>query len=450
MQTYLLNDISDTPPCVNPECGHGYSPTFLEEVLTKSFRLTTFKRHREQVLFDRERAKLPGAQLDAERYKAARVRMVEVQAAYATESEKLEALKTPEIEKALRVKLKWNRVKRLEPTKEIKQIKKTYKALLPELKAFKNSFKAQSAVVSRLRMERNRIIDHTLRSFGRVAEAGPVAAEKRATFIMNCPANNCNGFLSTAWKCGLCEQWTCPDCREIKGSTRDVDHTCDPDKVATVQLLNKEAKSCPKCGVQICKIEGCNQMWCTHCNTGFDWQTGKVANGPVHNPHYFDWLRGQGLQPQPQTQGGCGALDDLQLAQAMRGAQPVALANKLRSVLQLVRHVQHYELPNQVQTLDNEFHALRVQYMVGELVEANWKVKLQRLEKAANVQNSVQQVKAMFVAAGQDLLRQILAPQADLNQVESQVDQLLAYSNEALLKIGKQFNCKAQTLTLRA
>jgi hypothetical protein len=272
---------------------------------------------------------------------------------------------------------------------------------------------------------------------------------------MNCPANDCNGFLSSAWKCGLCTQWTCPDCREIKGATRDVDHTCDPAKVATVQLLNKEAKSCPKCGVQICKIEGCNQMWCTHCNTGFDWRTGKVANGPVHNPHYFDWLRTQGPGPangpHPQ-QGPCGALDDLQLAQAMRG-KPLALApvcDKLRSVLQLVRHIEHYELRNQIRLLDDDFRKLRVQYMVGELTETKWKVTLQRLEKAANVQISVQQVKAMFVAAGQDLLRQLLTPQVDLPNVGNQVDQLLAYSNEALTKIGKQFNCKAQTLTLRA
>jgi hypothetical protein len=136
----------------------------------------------------------------------------------------------------------------------------------------------------------------------------------------------------------------------------------------------------------------------------------------------------------------------------MRG-KPLALApvcDKLRSVLQLVRHLEHYELRNQIRPLENQFRELRVQYMVGELTEAKWKFTLQRLEKAANVQNSVQQVKAMFVAAGQDLLRQLLTPQVDLTNVANQVDQLFAYSNEALNKIGKQFNCKAQTLVLRA
>ena len=31
----------------------------------------------------------------------------------------------------------------------------------------------------------------------------------------------CRGFLSTAWKCGLCENWTCPHCFELKGLQKD-------------------------------------------------------------------------------------------------------------------------------------------------------------------------------------------------------------------------------------
>ena len=48
-----------------------------------------------------------------------------------------------------------------------------------------------------------------------------------------CPDENCRGFLSTQWKCGVCDMWTCPDCHQIKGMTKDAHHQCNPDDVAT-------------------------------------------------------------------------------------------------------------------------------------------------------------------------------------------------------------------------
>ena len=81
--------------------------------------------------------------------------------------------------------------------------------------------------------------------------------KERHRFIRQCPANNCRGFLSTQWKCGICEQWTCPDCHELKGPTRDCEHVCDPNNVETAKLLDKDSKPCPKCQSLIFKISGC-------------------------------------------------------------------------------------------------------------------------------------------------------------------------------------------------
>jgi hypothetical protein len=79
----------------------------------------------------------------------------------------------------------------------------------------------------------------------------------RSAFVRACPDESCRGFLSTQWKCGICEKWTCPDCHIIKGYTRDADHTCNPDDVATAQLLAADTKPCPQCGTGIFKIDGC-------------------------------------------------------------------------------------------------------------------------------------------------------------------------------------------------
>lgn len=80
---------------------------------------------------------------------------------------------------------------------------------------------------------------------------------ERKEFLRECPDEGCRGFLSTAWKCGLCQQWTCPDCHEVKGLERDIEHVCDPNAVATAQLIKKETKPCPKCRSNIFKIDGC-------------------------------------------------------------------------------------------------------------------------------------------------------------------------------------------------
>ena len=79
----------------------------------------------------------------------------------------------------------------------------------------------------------------------------------RGKFIRQCPANGCRGFLSTQWKCGICEQWSCPDCHELKGPNRDCEHTCDSNNIATAKLLEKDSKPCPKCQSLIFKISGC-------------------------------------------------------------------------------------------------------------------------------------------------------------------------------------------------
>jgi hypothetical protein len=79
----------------------------------------------------------------------------------------------------------------------------------------------------------------------------------RTAFVRACPQEDCRGFLSSQWKCGICERWTCPDCHVLKGYTRDSDHTCNADDLATAKLISSDTKPCPQCGTGIFKIDGC-------------------------------------------------------------------------------------------------------------------------------------------------------------------------------------------------
>ena len=112
-------------------------------------------------------------------------------------------------------------------------------------------------------------------------------------FIHRCADSDCNGFVSSAWKCASCDKHTCPHCRELKAARDDEQHVCNPDTLASVALLKKDTKPCPNCKVLVHKTEGCDQMFCTQCKRLWSWNTGKFELRG-HNPHYLQWMRENG------------------------------------------------------------------------------------------------------------------------------------------------------------
>ncbi len=439
LQIYLLNDINDTPRCVNNDCGHGWEREFLDDSLTRTFRLFTFKEHREKVLIDREKSRLPATQAQAADYKQA------------------------------------------------KDVLRSTNKELAELHVKMTKLKQKMTHVENVRANAHTVI-HT---YGRTplrteAENQVVTTEaapkkERAEFVRPCPAPDCKGFLSTAWKCGMCDQYTCPHCHDLKGLNRDVEHTCDPDKVATAALIERESRGCPKCGARICKIEGCDQMWCTNCNTGFNWRTGKIADGPIHNPHYFEYLRRTGRAP--TANGGAGGGGAVGAAAAcgvadtaiMRALDPDAYdefgyrrrtRNYLTPVPTTPPHpdapylMEAWRLMNEAndpwhhrhtrEPDTNElYRVLRVRFMNKEISEEEWKTDLQRIEKDANFIRARNQVRDLFVQATRDLISQVTRPGADFAEIRKQVEELIKYVNESYEKVSKRFGRKTPTLAVR-
>jgi hypothetical protein len=77
---------------------------------------------------------------------------------------------------------------------------------------------------------------------------------ERRMFVRKCPNTDCRGFLSSQWKCNLCNRRTCKECNEC---ILDDEHKCNPDNVETAKLLAQDSKPCPTCGEVIFKIDGC-------------------------------------------------------------------------------------------------------------------------------------------------------------------------------------------------
>ena len=259
--TFILDPTNAIPNCMS--CHKELQREFLVQNFTQKFVTQDWKKHREQVMFQRERALLPTRQPIAE--------MVRQKDVLKRQNEEL-----------LR-QISELRTRQYMCQREIGNIE--YRIRVgPAADAFMNPRNGNNVTTTN--------------------------AHHVASFIRPCPntANNCRGFLSTQWKCNLCNMWACKDCHEIKGTTQDAPHECNPDNLASAKLIDTETRPCPKCGARVFKISGCNQMFCTACNDcAFDWVTGRIET-IIHNPHYFEFQRQRNGGQAPRVLGDilCG------------------------------------------------------------------------------------------------------------------------------------------------
>jgi hypothetical protein len=295
------------------------------------------------------------------------------------------------------------------------------------------------------------------------SEAGASAAkEERRVFVMPCPASGCRGFLSQAYKCGVCDIYACPECREIKGVTREAAHTCNPDTVATVQRLKKECRGCPECGTNIFKIEGCDQMFCTNCNTPFSWLSGKkITNGAIHNPHYFEMLRAANGGVMPRNPGDIPCIANLPNAWTFERDLrrkfpkiPKDVYDFLYYALNTITHIQHVEIPyatNRAQDSDNT--EVNVRYLMKEIDMKAWKQALQQKEKKRIKKDELRMRYEAFVGACVDIYGRIIAHtntvNADTEKVTAacvdasiQLQGLRKIFNEGMMELSKRYKCQ--------
>ena len=203
--------------------------------------------------------------------------------------------------------------------------------------------------------------------------------KQRSKFIMKCTCNGCPGFLSPKYKCSICENYTCKDCLEQVGAFENFEnHTCKKENIESAQLIRKETKNCPNCGVSIFKIDGCDQMWCVQCQTTFSWKTGKIETGKVHNPHYYEYLRRNGKtiprDPQDIVCGGYVRYNDFnRLFKSLYFSIPEIkkFQNYYQSMDRLFQEFTQYTLVNYREKIqNNDFNKkFRVSYLLKEIDE---------------------------------------------------------------------------------
>ena len=374
VQKFLLG-ISSDPHCMS--CNKLWSRDVVDDSCTATFRNGELKKHRENLLLEREKCLMPAT-----------------------------------IPAVLKVKS----IRNLTVLIEEAQSKVTQAQLL----------------VMRLTRTQN-----ILKNGGTLEEE----TEKRK-FVRKCPSSECKGFLTTQWRCELCEKHICKFCNEHREND---EHVCDQNNVQTVELLNKDTKPCPSCGTMIFKISGCNQMWCPDCHTAFDWISLRIETGRVHNPHYYDFQRSlyNGAPPREPGDIPCGGLPHItEIIRTLHiPYRTIVTGNKLlvQSIHRLIQHVNAYEFRAN-DAADNE--QLRVRYMMNEMHENIFKKILQRNEKFREKDRDVQQIFRMFSDVISEHLRQFVNKQLELDEMIGTFEQLRTYTNSAFSTVNKRYKLK--------
>lgn len=416
VRQYLLTTSQDAH-CMN--CRRQWGRDIMVERLPATFINKDFKKHREEVLYEREKSLLPDTQ------------------------------------------------PRVQQTKMLRALQEENKRMQEELlKKMTEIAKIRNDIAENQRNQNLYQSTHALKLF-----------QNKRTFIRGCPVANCRGFINTEWQCGTCATYICSKCHEELGPNKEnPEHECKEENVETAKMIMSQTRPCPKCAVPIFKIDGCDQMWCTQCHTAFSWRTGDIETHRIHNPHFYEWQRDHGGNVPPPREPGdipCGGLPDIYHLQGwfritpdqlrairMNRINPTInpitqqLPKEYTTLMQIHRCINHvqavefhrYNNPGYVETNED----LRVRYLMNELSEEDFKLQLQQREKRNLKRRSIYMILEMFVQVSSDIFRNYLHMTQNTEnstQFIHEITELRNYVNQQLRKVSHQYSCRVPNIS---
>ena len=285
-------------------------------------------------------------------------------------------------------------------------------------------------------------------------------------FIHRCADSDCNGFVTSAWKCATCDKHTCAHCRELKAARDDPLHICNPDSVASVALLKHDTKPCPNCKVLVHKTEGCDQMFCTQCKRLWSWNTGRFETRG-HNPHYLQWMRENG-GGMPREPGDvlCGReIDPHFLSRLHHDMRTALTANRechtqltnAYNLISSVPHLRFYDLPRFA--VDRVALNLRHRkaFVSNSMSLHRFKMAIRRTHLLALKHDAIHTLLDAVIQAATDIAfrfhADILAYSHDTllsrtNSFHTELNNLIAYANHELLHIHHDFKSAAKPILI--
>jgi hypothetical protein len=417
VKQYMLTSINPQPACMN--CHTEWSDEFIAESIDRSFISKEYKLHLAEILLEREMSKMPATMEFAEQQK--QIDLVSVQ-----------------MNKANVVLFEYRR----------------------KIREIEDEIRNYHREISRIRV-------------------GGVGSSKKAEkkeYDIKCPnPQDCRGIMSRN-KCGLCNLKTCSACMEIMGYNEEeiALHECKPENVESAKLIRKESKPCPKCGIPICKIDGCDQMWCPAegCDTAFSWRTGEVDLGRRHNPHYYQRQRelaeknGTGVIAREPGDVVCGGMPDYrqiktqildkiypnkEILEKYTETEFKAFKDNISEIHRIVAHITHVNLAEAraIVRRTGDIRESRISYLLGKISKDELKAVAIKTNKTNLKNRKIMELYEILADVGRDMFSSLIISKnksnvmAFIKEISEKVTeyiQLREYCNKEFAKIGLTYN----------
>ena len=210
-------------------------------------------------------------------------------------------------------------------------------------------------------------------------------------------------------------------------------------------------------------LKNCRQMWCTQCHTAFDWKTGEIVIGMIHNPHFSEWQRnngGAGERVEAVDPCNVDRAYNIQYYSVSKALEKCDKKDyvKLNDLFRFIRHVKYYDMTDMNRTLNsNKDLDYRIDFMTNKIDLKTFQRKLQALDKKQTKQREVYMVYDMFTntiinsfvtyvfngdipsARYNERGKVVHADVKKIGEFNKILNKLIDYTNESLTKIGKKY-----------